>query len=285
VDGRIVATPLSTVDWRIQQRHASCVGVATRLRARARERRITQLEHELAVADVRVSRIDAAETIEELRLAATPPPRSRRLPRAAIPAAAGAVAVAAAIAISLAVGDSSSRRTTAAPTPGQARAAAQQSAGDWTLANNNGVSIILPAGWANLEEDERGWSYAVIRDNRVRARIEVTPDVSTDDPAVLANRAGRIARRRAGYHEIRFHRETMNGEDAVRFDYLMREGGTKVRTESIFFIDSAGRGIGLFEQAPADRYDAWSDDFQRIRNSLQITPETMDLPAVPTPSG
>ena len=166
-------------------------------------------------------------------------------------------------------------------TPAQADPVAGTGVTDWSLSNNNGVQIMLPAGWGNLEEDERGWSYAVIRENRVQARIEVTPNLRTDDPAVLANRARRIARRRAGYHQIRFDRETVNGEDAVRFDYLMREGGTKKRTESIFFIDSHGRGIGFFEQVPADGYRAWSDVFQRMRNSLTITPETMDLPVPP----
>jgi hypothetical protein len=256
------------------------VGVATRLRARARERRIAQLEHELAVADARISRIRAAESMEELRHAAAPPPRSRRLPRAAIPAAAVAALVAAAIAIPLAVGHSPSRPGPV-PTPGQAAAADPGGAGSDWVANHNGVSIMFPAGWANLEEDERGWSYAVIRDNRVQVRVEVTPDVRTDDPAVLANRARRIARRRAGYHQIRFDRETVNGEDAVLFDYLLREGRTKLRTDSIFFIDRVGRGIGVFERVPAGGYRLWSDVFQRIRNSLTITPETMDLPIRP----
>jgi hypothetical protein len=257
------------------------VGVATRLRGRRRERRIAQLEHELAAADARVSRIDAAETIEELRLATAPPPPSRRMPRAAVPAAAVAVVVSAAIAIPLLVGHSSSGPPGAAPTPAQAAGAAAPGANDWEIDNNNGVAIMLPAGWRTLEEDERGWSYAVIRDDRIRARIEVTPGVHTDDPAVLANRARRIARRRAGYHGIRFDRETLNGEDAARFDYLLREGGTNLRTDSVFFIDSAGRGIGLFEQVPANRYDAWSEVFRGMRGSLEITPETMDLPIRP----
>jgi hypothetical protein len=259
------------------------VGVVTRLQGRARERRIAQLEQELAIEDARISSIHAAETAEELRLAARPPRRPRRYPRGAIPAAAGAVVVAAAIAISLAVGDSSSRPRPrgAVPTPVDARTAVHQSADDWTIANKNGVSIVLPAGWGNWGEDERGYSYAVIRDDRVRARIEITPDVRTDDPAVLANRARRIAGRRPGYYQIRFERETANGEDAVRFDYLMREGGTELRTESLFFIDRFGRGIGLFEQVPAAGYRLWRDVFQGIRNSLQITPESMDLPIRP----
>ena len=187
----------------------------------------------------------------------------------------------AAIAIALAVGRSSSHSADVTLTPAQAGVPSGPSVAGWSDSNNNGVQIMLPAGWANQEEDERGWSYAVIRDDRVRARIELTPDVRTDDPAVLANRARRIARRRAGYHEIRFDRETVYGEDAVRFDYLLREGGTRLRTESLFFVDQAGRGIGFFEQVPADGYDAWSDVFQRIRNSLQITTETMDLPVRP----
>ena len=139
----------------------------------------------------------------------------------------------------------------------------------------------MPAGWAGSESDERGWSYAVIRDHRVQARIEVTPNVRTDDPAVLANRARRIARRRSGYHEIRFRRETMNGEDAVRFDYLLREDGMKLRFESVFFIDSYGRGIGFFEQVPAVSYRAWSDVFQQMRNSLSINPTSMNMPVGP----
>jgi hypothetical protein len=262
------------------------VGVATRVRARARERRIARLEHELAVADARISRLHAAETAEELRLAAAPPPPSRRLPRAALPAAAVAILVAAAIAIPLAIGHSSSGGAAATPTPAQAGAPAGQGITDWFISNNNGVQVMLPPGWANLEEDERGWTLGVIRDNRVRARIEVTPDVRTDDPAVLANRARRIARRRGGYREIRFDRETVNGEDAVRLDYLMREGATRLRTESLFFVDSHRRGIGFFEQVPADGYGAWRDVFHQIRNTLTITPETMDLPVQPvSPNG
>jgi hypothetical protein len=257
------------------------VGVVTRRRARARERRIAQLEHELAVEDARISNIHAAETAEDLHVAATLPRRPRRYPRAAIPAAAGTVVAAAAIAIALAAGHSSPRRTTAVPTPVDARTAVHESADDWDIASKNGVSIILPAGWGSSEEDERGYSYAVIRDNRVRARIEISPDVRTDDPAVLANRARRIARRRAGYHQIHFDRETVNGEDAVRFDYLMREGGTELRTESVFFIDRFGRGIGFFEQVPASGYAAWKDVFQGMRNSLSIDPTSIDLPVGP----
>jgi hypothetical protein len=260
------------------------VGLATRLRARARERRIERLEHELAVEDARISSIYAAETAEELRLAARPPWRSRRLPRAAIPAAAGAVVVVTAIAIPLAVGHSSSGSQAAVSTPAQADPTAGTGITNWSLSDHNGVSLMLPAGWANLEEDERGWSYAVIRDNRVQARVEVTPNVRTDDPAKLANRARRIARRRADYRQIRFDRETMNGEDTVRFDYLMRDGGTKLHVESVFFIDQAGRGIGFFERVPADGYDAWKDVFQRMRNSLSINPLSMDLPVRPPAS-
>jgi len=126
----------------------------------------------------------------------------------------------------------------------------------------------------------------VIRDNRVQARVEVTQKVHTEDPAALANRARRIAARRPGYHPIRFRRETVNGEDAVRFDYLTRDAGTKLRVESIFFVDSYGRGIGFIERVPAVSYNAWSDVFQRMRNSLSIVPESMDLPPQPvSPSG
>jgi hypothetical protein len=191
--------------------------------------------------------------------------------------------IAAAIAMALAPGHSSSRPAGAAPTPAQAAAPEGSDVADSTpfLSDYNGVSILLPAGWAGWESDERGWSYAVIRDHRVQARIEVTPDVRTDDPAVLANRARRIARRRPGYHELRFRRETMNGEDAVRFDYLLREGGTKLRTESVFFIDSYGRGIGFFERVPAASYRAWRLDFQQMRNSLSINPASMNMPAGP----
>jgi hypothetical protein len=259
------------------------VRVAT-LRARARERRIERLEHELAVADARISRIHAAETAEELRLATQPLRRSRRPPRPAIAAAAGAVVGAAVIAISLAAGHSSSAPRGGVVSPAKADPTAGTGITNWSLSDHNGVSIMLPAGWANLEEDERGWSYAVIRDNRVQARVEVTPNVHTDDPAVLANRARRIAGRREDYHQIRFDRETMNGEDTVRFDYLMREGGTKLHVESVFFIDQAGRGIGFFERVPAGGYDAWKDVFQRMRNSLSINPWSMDLPVRPPAS-
>jgi hypothetical protein len=257
------------------------VAVAKRLKARARERRIARLEHKLAVTDARISRIHAAESMEELRVAVAPPSRSWRVPRAALPAAAVAVLVAVAIAISLAVGGHSPSRPGPVPTPGQAAADDPQGNGSFWIANKNGVSITFPPGWTGGGEDERGLTYAVGRDNRVQVRVEITPDVRTDDPAVLANRARRIARRRPGYHQIRFDRETVNGEDAVRFDYLLREEGTKMRTESIFFIDRVGRGIGLFERVPASGYRLWRDDFQGIRNSLQITPETMDLPYPP----
>jgi hypothetical protein len=257
------------------------MGVATRLRSRSRERRIAQLEDELALADERISRIHAAETVGELRRATTLLPRPRRFPRVAIAAAAGAVVVAAAIAISLAAGHSPSRPTGPAPTPAQAAGPEDSSVADSNLSDYNGVSILLPAGWANWEMDERGWSYVVTRDHRVQARIEVTPDVRTHDPAVLANRARRVARRRPGYHEIRFRRETMNGEDAVRFDYLMREDGTKLRFESVFFVDSYGRGIGFFERVPAVSYHAWSVVFQHMRNSLSINPASMNMPVGP----
>jgi hypothetical protein len=271
------------VDRSDRERHNSYVRVVTRLRGRSRERRIAQLEHELAEEDARISWLHAAETAEELRVAAALPRRSRRLPRAAIPAAAGAVVVAAALAISLATGHFSSGSRAAAPAPVPA---AGSGITDWALSDNNGVSILLPPGWANIEEDERGWSYGVMRDNRVQARIEVTHNVRTDDPAVLANRARRIARRRPGYHESRFRRETMNGEDAVRFDYLTRDAGTNLRVESVFFIDSYGRGIGFVEQVPAVSYGAWKDAFQRMRNSLSILPESIDLPPQPvSPSG
>jgi hypothetical protein len=76
----------------------------------------------------------------------------------------------------------------------------------------------------------------------------------------------------------------MNGEDTVRFDYLMRDGGTKLHTESVFFIDQAGRGIGFLQKVPAGGYDAWKDVFQRMRNSLLIDPLSMDLPPPPPAS-
>src|SRR5207253_11463711 len=67
--------------------------------------------------------------------------------------------------------------------------------GNFWIANKNGVTITFPAGWIILGEDERGLTYAVADDHRVQVRVDITPDVRTDDPAVLANRARRIARR------------------------------------------------------------------------------------------
>src|SRR5256885_1372729 len=157
------------------------MGVPARLRGRARERRIPQLEHELAVADERISRIHAAETVEELRRATTLPRRPRRFPHAAIPAAAGAVVVAAAIAISLAVGHSPSRtpsRPGPVPSPSQAAADDPQGTGTFWIENRNGVSITFPPGWRGVGQDERGLTYAVGRDvcRGIRSSLQITPE-------------------------------------------------------------------------------------------------------------
>jgi hypothetical protein len=85
----------------------------------------------------------------------------------------------------------------------------------------------------------------------------------------MAQPVVRALERQPGYELLAYQPTTLAGNDAVYWEFLVREDGRLLHKVDIFFIDAMRKGYGVLTQAPADQWGSWSRTFESIRESLQ----------------
>jgi hypothetical protein len=135
-------------------------------------------------------------------------------------------------------------------------------------------SVAHPADWYF---EAREVSKGTYLDTTIRSgtdpesllmRIDVSPTVSSTDPEVLSRPVVEAVRRISGYQEVDYTRTSLNGYDALHWEWIAPEKGTVVRKEDVFLVAN-GRGVAILTEAPASDYESWRPVFDRIRASLE----------------
>jgi hypothetical protein len=132
-------------------------------------------------------------------------------------------------------------------------------------------TILYPAGWDIVadEAQKSGYTDTTIEspdDLRVLLRIDVSP---SPPASVLASAMPvvRALRRQTGYQELGLERKTLNGYDAVRWEFIVPEGGVLLHKVDVFLINSHGEGVAILTQAPESIYSSLTDAFEAMRSS------------------
>lgn len=127
-----------------------------------------------------------------------------------------------------------------------------------------------PAGWriVRAESDRGGYVDTTIVDPRNPSwllRVDYTPGVRAGTPRESAAPVLRALRRQAGYREIELRDVGFLGQKALRWEFVVREGGVLVRKVDLFFTDSRGTGWAVLFQAPvAD----WEEAAPRLSGAV-----------------
>jgi serine/threonine-protein kinase len=138
-------------------------------------------------------------------------------------------------------------------------------------------SVGYPAGWHVDTAEE--WKNGVYMDTTIRQpndfntylRVDVTPDIGTQDPLVAARQVEGALRRSSSYRPLDFSRSVFNGYNAIRWEFTNTEGGVALRKVDTFFIDGAGNGIAILTQAPVSRFGQYKTLFDKVRASLSTS--------------
>src|SRR5262249_51201296 len=122
--------------------------------------------------------------------------------------------------------------------------------------DGNYFSSEYPPDWTLEAADEDKGSYydTTFRDatnSDIVFGIDVTRDVGTSDPYALAQPVVATLKRQAGYRLLDYSPVRLRGRDALRWEFLVREGDLLLRKVDIFFADGQSNGFGVLTQAPA----------------------------------
>jgi hypothetical protein len=127
-----------------------------------------------------------------------------------------------------------------------------------------------PTGWRTVraESDRGGYVDTTILDPRNPSwllRVDYTPGIRAGTPRESAAPVLRALRRQAGYREIELRDVSFLGQKALRWEFVVREGGVLVRKVDLFFTDSRGTGWAVLFQAPVTD---WEDAAPRLSGAV-----------------
>jgi hypothetical protein len=106
---------------------------------------------------------------------------------------------------------------------------------------------------------------------KVLLRVDVAPGGAKGALVSSAQRLEGKLRTEPDYRRLDLRRVTFEGYDAVRWEFLVTEGGSLLRKVDVFFDTDAGDGFAILTQAPASTWVLWRRLFAQLRNSLQVT--------------
>lgn len=132
-------------------------------------------------------------------------------------------------------------------------------------------AIDYPRSWRveTAEANKGAYLDTTIRDpsdSATMLRVDVTPG-STDDLATAAGKVRSALSRASGYQELDFSPIDFQGYDAIRWEFLVNEGGVPLHKVDVFFMSGADE-FAVLTQSRASEYSVMSDLFDSIRGSL-----------------
>ena len=133
--------------------------------------------------------------------------------------------------------------------------------------------IDYPATWdVEASEVSKGtYLDTTIRssaDRNKMIRVDVQPEAEYTDPLTNANVVRRALSSQPAYRELDFRRKSLNGYDAIRWEFLVSEEGVLLHKVDNMFVDDTGDGIAVLTQAPVPVYRYWETLFQDVNDSF-----------------
>ncbi len=133
-------------------------------------------------------------------------------------------------------------------------------------------SVAYPAGW-RIDSAEAPKSFGTdttILDPSDEARL-LRVDISPSAAGSAADQAAPVIaslRRDSSYTELDLSPVSLNGYDALHWEFTIDEDGREIHKEDVFFIDEYGRGVAILTQAPSSDYSTLRGVFAAIRESF-----------------
>jgi S1-C subfamily serine protease len=133
-------------------------------------------------------------------------------------------------------------------------------------------SIAYPAAWnVRNAETPKSWgtdtTIVAPGDDTTLLRVDVTDDPPGESAMDQARPVIDALRSQPGYRELDLSSDVITGQDAVHWEFLVREKGQLLHKEDEVFTDDTGRGVAILTQAPAGTYSAVASDFAALRDS------------------
>jgi serine/threonine-protein kinase len=160
--------------------------------------------------------------------------------------------------------------TTAATTAAQSPPAAP---GGFETFDGEYFDVGYPAGWVVEAAEVSKGSYidTTIRNPEARGelvRVDMSPG-SGSDPLRNALGVERGLTRQAGYRRLALERTTLNGHDAVWWEFNVSEGGTLLHKVDLFLTDAAGNSFAILTQSTEDAWQERQATFEQVRASFR----------------
>ena len=99
-------------------------------------------------------------------------------------------------------------------------------------------------------------------------RVDVTTGPASTDPLTAAEPVIAGVARQPGYRPLGLTNATFAGHPAVRWEFLVTEGGSPLHKQDVFFTARSGIGIAVLTSAPEDAYRKITKRFAAMRRSL-----------------
>jgi hypothetical protein len=152
------------------------------------------------------------------------------------------------------------------------------------------LSVDYPDTWSVEASEISKGSYVdtTIRssvDPNLMLRVDVTPAASVKtDLFSSARQVEHSLASQPGYRKLRYESTTVNGYDALAWEFLVAERGVLLHKQDTFIRDDSGNDVAVLTQAPAGVYPRWRYAFNRIRNSIVTAEPPAPTPPPPPPS-
>jgi hypothetical protein len=131
-------------------------------------------------------------------------------------------------------------------------------------------SIDYPSAWSveTSEADKGAYLDTSIRgSDGVLLRIDVTPSPTEDLQSLTSPLIDAISRQ-AGYQELDLSDISFTGYDALRWEFLVEEGGQLLHKVDIFFIGGYGDEFAVLTQSNAQAWKSYDGVFDAIRQTF-----------------
>jgi hypothetical protein len=137
-------------------------------------------------------------------------------------------------------------------------------------------SIEYPSGWRvrnNEKQQSWGTDTTIVSpaDSNTYLRVDVAPNTTATDPRASAQPVISQLEKASGYQLLGLNAETINGVEALNWDFRVEESGVMLQKEDVFLIAHNRDGVAVLTQAPASEYEASRSQFAALRKSLSMS--------------
>lgn len=135
-------------------------------------------------------------------------------------------------------------------------------------------SIEYPYGWTivSAEQQHSYGTDTTIQDPAeptALIRVDVSQHVFTTNLRALAQTEINALSQQPGYQLIQLGPDTVDGFDALDWEFTVDQAGVPLQKEDVFFVDTdTNEGVAVLTQAPASEYPSDATAFAVLRQTL-----------------